>query len=74
MPTTGEEILWAQEDLLKVLLPTYVYERDWEKAKLYYYAKLERSQRLIDKYSEKVGKLEGRVAKLMAAIVALENA
>jgi hypothetical protein len=74
VPTTGEQILWAQEDLLKVLLPTYIYERDWERAKLYYYAKLERSQRLIDKYSDKVDELEGRVAKLMAAMVDLENA
>ena len=74
MATTGEDILWQQYEALKVTLPRFVYARDWERAKLYYYAKIEQYRRLIEKYTEKVDEFEVRVAKLTAVVVALENA
>ena len=74
MATTGEEILWAQEDLLKVTLPTYIYERDWGRAKLYYLAKIELMRRRRQLYEDKVEEIERRVSLAKAKVVALENA
>jgi hypothetical protein len=74
VPTTGEEILWAQQDLIKVLLPAYIYRRDWEKARLYYRAKLELLRRQRGLYEDKVEELEHRVSLLKAKVVDLENA
>lgn len=74
MPTTGETIRWAQTDLLKITLPTYVYDRDWERAKSYYLAKLERLRRRHLELSKQVEELERRVSLTKAKVVELENA
>ena len=74
MPTTGEQIFWAQEDLLKVLLPAYIYQRDWKRAEMYFLAKIERVRRNREDFEKKVIELERRVSLVKAKVVALETA